>query len=415
MKRILVVEDSQLFARMIVDRISEDLSMACDVAGTMAEAVQYITDFKEEYLVAVLDLHLPDSHEGEIVDYAVSHGVPSIVMTAQFNDEIRERVLKKRVLDYIVKEGRHSLKQLTYTIERLTKNSSIKVLVVDDSKFARNTICTLMEARKFKVLKASNGKKALEIFEKNNDIKLIITDYQMPELDGFQLIAAVRENYDKDQLVIIGVSSQSAGATSAKFLKKGANDFVLKPFVVEEFSWRINQNLEMLEYIEALREAAVKDYLTKLYNRRYFFDAGKNIFLKAQKVKLNMAIAMLDIDFFKAINDTYGHDKGDEALVLVSAILQHHFRSNAVVARFGGEEFCVICLDIVPNAALELFETLRREVENLKIDSDKGTISFTISIGLLTAPDNTLENAVNRADELLYQAKESGRNRIVSQ
>ncbi len=243
MDHVLIVEDSPTFAAMLMKKIYNELPLECDLAGSKQEAEVLIESNPKKYLVALLDLHLPDSHEGELVDYAVAHGLPAIVMTGQFSDEIRERILKTRILDYIIKSGEHSLDLLVHAIKRLAKNRFIKVMVVDDSVSTRMMIRRLLQIQKFIIVEAKNGEEALQVWAKHPDIQLVITDYNMPVMDGFELTSKIRLKAAKDELIIIGISATDSSSLSARFLKNGANDFIKKPFVIEEFYWRINQNI----------------------------------------------------------------------------------------------------------------------------------------------------------------------------
>ncbi|MBF0383372.1 MAG: diguanylate cyclase, partial [Magnetococcales bacterium] len=184
-------------------------------------------------------------------------------------------------------------------------------------------------------------------------------------------------------------------------------------FQVEEFFCRVIQNVEMIEHIEALKDAAIRDFLTGLHNRRYFFDVGAKRYKKVRKQGKPISVAMVDVDYFKKVNDTYGHDAGDEVLVLMSALLKKHFISGEVIARFGGEEFCVMALDTGPEAALELFESLRKLIEAQVINFEQNVIRITASIGLCCDSLPSLHDMVTKSDEMLYEAKTGGRNRVV--
>ena len=141
---------------------------------------------------------------------------------------------------------------------------------------------------------------------------------------------------------------------SARFIKVGANDFITKPFQPEEFYCRVTQNIDLIEKTQALVDAATKDFLTGLYNRRFFFEKGVGKLERARRERKSVALAMLDIDHFKSVNDTYGHDVGDEVLQVVSKTLQDSARADDLVARLGGEEFCVLMEDI-NRAELDVF------------------------------------------------------------
>jgi diguanylate cyclase (GGDEF)-like protein len=244
---------------------------------------------------------------------------------------------------------------------------------------------------------------------------MVITDYNMPEMDGFELTVKLRQKFGKDRLSIIGISGAEDDYFTAKFIKLGANDFLKKPFGTEEFYCRVTQNLELLGMIQHIKEASNTDYLTKLFNRRYFFDSGTRAFLRAIQDGVPMALAMLDIDFFKRINDTFGHEGGDEALKTVAQLLKDQSRPSDFVARFGGEEFCMLLVGIEPTDAFAKMEHLRKSIGAIRIPFEEKVIQFTVSMGLVTDKGMSLPKMINLADRRLYLAKSEGRNRLIAE
>ena len=198
-------------------------------------------------------------------------------------------------------------------------------------------------------------------------------------------------------------------------LKAGASDFIRKPFVAEEFYCRINQNIALLEHIEEIRSSMLRDYLTGVFNRRYLYEAGNQIFQNARRGNISMAIAMIDADRFKSINDNYGHDIGDLVLQTIANSLRKSLRESDIVARFGGEEFVCIATGVEADQIEHVFERVREAIESQKIATEQGTISVTVSIGVCTDLKKTLDDMINVADQAMYTAKQSGRNRIVVQ
>ncbi|CAN2041698.1 two-component system, cell cycle response regulator [Candidatus Magnetomoraceae bacterium gMMP-15] len=410
--RILIVEDSKAVAGLISEKVSSECEFETMVAGTYAQAKEII-EKNNKFFIAVLDLNLPDAPNGEIVDFVLSKGIPVIVLTATLNDILRKKILAKNVVDYIVKEGVNAINYVIYMILRLKKNRNVKALVVDDASTFRNLIRRLLELHQFQVIEAVDGYEALNLLKKYPDIKLVITDYEMPRMDGFELVFQLRKLYSKDKMAIIGLSASTSETLSAQFLKKGANDFLSKPFLTEEFYCRITQNIELIELIEGIREASIRDYLTGLYNRRHLYEIGKAAHENAVKKNRPMAVGMVDIDFFKKINDTYGHDTGDIALKNISDQLVKNVRKSDMVSRFGGEEFCVLLNNMDKQRALLAFGKIRKLIEKSEVKLNKKIIKLTVSIGVATSLKDSLEEMIKTADEKLYEAKESGRNRVV--
>lgn len=408
MSTVLIVEDSRMFGLMVQKSIQRQLSQPTLWVTTFAEAKQIIDQQSDTISVALLDLNLPDAESGEVVEYAVSKGIPSIVFTSNFDEKLHQNIWNKGVVDYVLKEGPDSLNYIVSQVKRLGKNPQTKALVVDDSELIRDLICQLLEIHGFPVLTAKNGSEALSILEKHPDIRLILTDYNMPDMDGFQLTRTIRRKSSKNDLVIIGLSAQNNHQISAKFLKYGANDFISKPFFAEEFYCRINQNLDTIDHIQQIKESSYRDFLTGLHNRRYFFEKAPNLTLKAQ----TMAVAMLDIDFFKKVNDRYGHDAGDIALKHVASILKKQIPESQLASRFGGEEFCVLCCDLDADKVYQQFETVRQTIEENPVHLADDSLTLTISIGVCMSTNKDIDAVIACADEQLYAAKQQGRNRV---
>lgn len=250
--RILVIEDSAVQSK-IISRHIEGLSNFDTVsAHSMEEAREVLETMREDLLAAVVCLNLPDAPDGEAVDLVQSYDVPTIVLTATFHEDVRESLLKKAVADYVLKSSMIVLDDVVNMVTRLYKNQFIKAMVVDDSKSARNMVRKMLEMQRFSVVEAADGKEALDKLRADPEIWLVVTDYEMPVMDGFEFCAEIRRDRKKDSLAIVGISGAGEPSLTAKFLKNGANDFLTKPFEVEEFCWRVNQTVEMLEIAREL-------------------------------------------------------------------------------------------------------------------------------------------------------------------
>ena len=271
MEKVLIVEDSQIVAKVLKHIARQELDFDILLATTFAEAKQYCEQNKGNIFGAIVDLNLPDAPDGEVVDYTLEQKIPTIVLTGSFDEKRRETLLSKGIVDYVTKEGRYSYQYAVRSIHRLYTNQNIKVLVVEDSTTMRKYIVNLLSRHKFQILQAVDGIDAIKVFLENPDIKLLITDYNMPNMDGFELVKNLRCKYEKFDLVIIGLSAEGETNLSAKLIKTGANDFLTKPFNPEEFYCRVNHNVESLHLIHQIKDAANRDYLTDIYSRCYFF------------------------------------------------------------------------------------------------------------------------------------------------
>ncbi len=409
---VLVVEDqvslSQLLASMVESKWGADVF----IANTYKEAEEILQERASDFHVAICDLNLPDSSLGEIIDLMNHHNVPSVALTGSYDDDLRESMLKKSVVDYVSKQNINSYEYVANLVGRLFKNISTKILIADDSVSAISVLKHMLELQQFQVLTAADGNEALQMLEKNPDIKMIVTDYNMPIIDGFELTLEIRKEKNKEELAIIGVSSSDDENIIPHFMKNGANDFLKKPYSYDELLCRIHQNLETLEYISEIRKMAYSDFLTKLHNRRYFFVNGKKIYQSQKDSNGQLASVIMDIDHFKLVNDNYGHDTGDLILTGAGQMLTAHFQDD-LVARLGGEEFGILIKDASENRVRQKLENFREKISQVKFEQNDKTISITMSIGFTLSFEDDLDKMLKKADKNLYQAKEDGRNRTI--
>ena len=411
MSKVLIVEDSVSLSSLLKKKIESTLGFEVVQAFTLKETLTHLES--NEFFVALLDLTLPDAPNGEVVDYVVAKMIPSIVLTGSYDENIRQEVLSKPIVDYVLK---NTLEDIDYAIKMLNRiylNNNVKVLVVDDSVVYRKNIISLLEMRQLDVYEANNGKEGLEVLAKNQDISLVLTDYNMPVMDGIEFTKQIRKKWTKDKLSIIAISSQEDANTASMFLKHGANDYLIKPFTKELFYNRIDNNLEMIEMISQIKAMANKDYLTGLYNRRYFHKKASELITLCRKQGSDFCTAMLDIDHFKNVNDTYGHTAGDEVLRVVTTKMKRIVSDLGLLARYGGEEFCLLFQVDAPTAR-KILEMIRTQISTTKIMvSESESIEITISIGLNSTILGTLDQLTDGADTLLYEAKATGRNKMV--
>jgi len=414
MKNILVVEDSKSILAALVMEFENYDDMTPLTATTYKDAMHMLRGHKGSIDFAILDLTLPDAHGDKTVSLALSHHIPAIVLTSSLNTELRDVVFGKKIVDYILKNGTKSISYAVKRVHDYLKSYDRTVLVVDDSIQDRMIITEILKDIDVKVLEASDGVEAMEIInDKNNNVSTVITDYRMPNMDGLELCMQIRANHNKDEFAIIAISSSDDDDTIEKFVKVGVNDFVIKPLNASKMAIQIRSSLELLELFQSTRDLANKDFLTGAFNRRYFFDAGALIFNKSKRKQENLAVAMLDIDKFKNINDTYGHPVGDVAIKEIQRILEEMLRSADLFARFGGEEFCVLLDNISLDDTKILFEKIRLAFEKNIITVGEVTLSYTVSIGVVYGMGKDIYELVNKSDEALYEAKEGGRNRVV--
>jgi PleD family two-component response regulator len=208
----------------------------------------------EEYLCTVVDFTLPDALNGEAIDFAIESFLPTIVITGSLDESTRTTILNKKGVDYIPKENAQVYEYLTRLLSRLDKNKKVGVLVVDDSRVSRQSMTALLRRHNFITFEAADAEQGMESLRSHANIKLAIVDENVPDMSGIQMISELRKIYSKEELGIIGISSDTTSGLSARFIKSGATDYLYKPYCHEEFFCRIMQNVERLENIETFRK-----------------------------------------------------------------------------------------------------------------------------------------------------------------
>ncbi|MEP1448704.1 MAG: diguanylate cyclase [Paraglaciecola sp.] len=406
-RKVLIVEDSKSSMNLMRKLISKaKLRPICTTSLVEAKHV-FSSSAPEDYLCAVVDFDLPDAPNGEAIDFAIESFLPTIVVTGSLDESTRTTILNKNVVDYIPKENAQVYEYLTRLLNRLAKNKKIAVLVVDGSRISRHSMTALLRRHNFITFEATDAAQGMEILRSNSNIKLAIID---DNISGIEMISELRKLYSKEDLGIIGVSSDTTSGLSARFIKSGATDYLHTPFCHEEFFCRIMQNVERLENIATIRRVANLDYLTGLPNRRHFFD---RVAANQKTTPHDQSLAIIDIDHFKAVNDTFGHDCGDYTLKELAKLVAEFF-ADFTAARFGGEEFCVFFSNVAPEKVIDIMENFRDAIENKVLTFEKQTLSCTVSIGVTHKSKGGINTMLRIADKHLYCAKTEGRNRVIS-
>jgi diguanylate cyclase (GGDEF)-like protein len=411
-QQVLIVEDSRTYAELLRRRIARHLEFGVLVAPTYADAERLLDEHGDGIFAAVIDLNLPDAPDGEIVDLVLERGISTIVLTSTFDDATREAILAKHVADYVGQESLHDLDYIVRLLRRIERNQRTEVLLVDDSPTSRFLLAQHLLPHKYRVHEAGSGSEALACFEAHPEIRLVITDNKMPGMDGFELVTELRKRASKERLAIIGISAERGGALSAKFLKRGANDFLVKPFSQEEFACRVSQNIELVDLVREVGARANRDYLTGVYNRHYLLDIGDKYFESARRDHLELVVAVIDVDFLRGINDAHGHEAGDEVLKRVAGQLVAELRRTDIVARYDAEQFCVVAVNAGPGYP-ETFERLRARIAALEVPYAGQSIRVTVSIGATRRLEATLAETLRHAEALVDRAKRDGRDRVV--
>ncbi|MBI5548542.1 MAG: diguanylate cyclase [Deltaproteobacteria bacterium] len=291
-----------------------------------------------------------------------------------------------------------------------------RVLVIDDDPFSAKLIDGFLRGAGFASAACSDPTRAMEIIEAEQP-DLIILDVVMPGLDGFELCRRIRQQPALAFTPVIFVTRKGDVEQRVRGLEVGGNDYLAKPFEPQELVARVRAHLQRLA---ALRDMAIRDGLTRCLNHKFFKQRVEQEIHRAARYRTPFAIALLDADHFKVINDTWGHPAGDAALVHLANLVGAAVRGTDVVARYGGEEFGILLIEAGAKEAAIVTGRLRERVAAEPFDlpepesgGARGQARLTVSIGVTEyAPNDSVQSLIARADQALYGAKAEGRNRV---
>jgi diguanylate cyclase (GGDEF)-like protein len=296
-----------------------------------------------------------------------------------------------------------------------------KVLAVDDSAIYRKLVEQSLSQEQYVVLFAKNGREALDLFAEHQPA-VVITDWSMPDISGLELCRRIRRDFQSFHSHLILLTSNSNKEQVVEGLAAGADDYLTKPFHSGELAARVavgRRIVELHREIQAknrlLEEMALTDALTGLPNRRAVAVWASRELSAAARYDFAFWVVMADLDLFKKINDTYGHETGDTVLKTFAEILKTHTRESDICARLGGEEFLVMLTHSDRGGTKTAVERIRKQFESTTVTVGASTVTATASFGVAgfrgTKPPDW--NAIiESADTALYQAKHKGRNRI---
>ena len=289
-----------------------------------------------------------------------------------------------------------------------------KVLVVDDCPIVTQRVSKTLRAEGYFVSTANSGAEALsQIEQKCPDY--VITDWEMPNINGEMLCQILRTRKLNNYLYLIIMTAHSEMLSLVDGLGAGADDYITKPIVQTELLARMKSGARILELDRRLSFEAQHDPLTGILNRRALMPSIKSLARFCTRRETSLSCIMLDVDHFKSINDTHGHQAGDEVLVHVADRLASRFRSTDLVCRYGGEEFIIVLPDCDEAGAAACADRCRVEIEQLEFVSGNEKFSVTASFGCAELRTNEAAvELIDRADRALLAAKAKGKNVVVA-
>lgn len=432
--RILIVDGSSV-SRQILSRILHDemAEIEVDLCQSGEEAAQKLEG--GNYSLITTALMLPDMDGLQLCrNIRVSNEhryTPVIVVSSDADERLLQEGFKAGVTDYFDKsDGYKAFGGFIKSFIQSNSNLVGHVLFIEDSKTAAAVICKILRKHGLKVTHTDSAEEAIDLLENqhNNEIStneepshafdLVITDFYLNgALTGGDLLYTIRTrfHYSQQKLPVLVITGNDDQTTQVKVFHAGGNDFVTKPILEEVIMARIRMLLLIHHQFEALQQQAERmrwiaatDSLTGVRSKRYLLDNGEDYIQNAANQPV--WAMLIDIDFFKKINDTLGHISGDHVLAELGTALNQSFPTGMVI-RFGGEEFAVLMINLDQEEALQQSEKLRKDIEALK----PAGVKITVSIGLASTkdhPDSNLTKILALADKALYHSKENGRNQV---
>jgi diguanylate cyclase (GGDEF)-like protein len=291
------------------------------------------------------------------------------------------------------------------------------ILIVDDEISVRNAMEEFLRMSKFRTSAAGSGEEALEFLKKEN-VDIVITDILMGGMDGLELTDIIKRDHDADVIVITGYSGDYSYEDA---VSKGASDFIFKPVRFEELLLRIKRvsrerrlAKDRAQMLIKLKQLAITDGLTKLFNSRYFYSQLEMEIDRVNRYNHPLSMLLMDIDNFKTYNDTFGHLDGDKILIRLGEIIKNCLRTMDTAYRYGGEEFTVL----LPETSIDEAVTVAKRIQSrllseefVSMNGEKNRISLSIGVTEYHVKED-LTSFVARADKAMYLSKDRGKDTV---
>jgi two-component system cell cycle response regulator len=448
--RILVVDDIPANVKLLEARLSAEYFDVL-TASNGAEALAMCA--RAECDIVLLDIMMPDMDGFEVCRRLkanpATHYIPVVMVTALDSpvDRVRgleagaDDFLTKPVSDVVLIARVRSLTRLKMMTDELRMRAITsleigmeapavtdtgkggRILLVDDRPSSYERLAPMLSAEHHVDVETDPGQALFHAAEGNYD--LLIVSLSLDNFDGLRLCSQARSLERTRQVPILAISDADNNARLLRGLEIGVNDYLLRPVDKNELLARARTQIRKRRYTDHLRdnvqnsiEMAITDALTGLHNRRYMETHLATLAEQASSRGKPLALMMLDIDFFKAINDNYGHDAGDDVLREFAVRIRKSIRGIDLACRYGGEEFVIVMPETDLHVAGLVAERLRRSIagETFAVNKGANRVEVTISIGLSTLDrkGEPVADVLKRADTALYRAKHDGRNRVVS-
>jgi len=451
--RILVVDDVPANVKLLEARLSAEYF---DVVTAMNGIEALAICERAECDIVLLDVMMPDMDGFEVCrrikGNRATHHIPVLMVTALDHPSDRVRGLEAGADDFLTKPVSEmaliarvrSLARLKMMVDELRmraltsreigiqdpENAAIadtgrsgKILIVDDRVSSYERLSSMLADQHAVEVEPNPNEALFRVAEGNYD--LVVVSLALENYDALRLCSQLRSLDRTRNVSILAITDGEDDTRMNRGLEIGINDYLTRPIDKNELQARVRTQIRKKRYTERLRdnvqmsiELAITDSLTGLYNRRYMESHLTTLVEQAATRGKPLTALVLDIDYFKAINDTHGHDAGDDVLRDFATRIRKAIRGIDLACRYGGEEFVIVMPETDMAVATVVAERLRRRIasERFSIQQGASAIEVTISVGIATldTADDTAASILKRADQALYRAKRDGRNRVVA-
>ncbi len=420
---LLIVEPSKLFQQML-EALFKDVVTEVVVSEKGMAALELLGRRKFDLVCIARELGDMDGLEfaRDLREHGQRSCTPLVMISAERTPELIKAALASGITEVFHKSELDELRDYIDDLdERLAGDDRLqgRVLCVEDSPTMAAIFKGTLEDMGLSVDHVMSAEEGLLQF-RENDYQLIITDVVLAgDMSGIGLTRMIRHSAGKKSRVpILATSGMDDTARRIELLRSGANDYVPKPLIEEEFRARVknlvlNQQLmdKVDEQQQRLQQMAMTDQLTTLYNRHYLVEIIPQMLSSARRHAYDVSLVIIDLDHFKAINDTHGHAVGDKVLTRAASLLKNQCRKEDVAARIGGEEFVLVLSHCTLDDACKKAETLRQQLVELRPAGIDISASFGVA-SLCGGDYEDYEALFQAADRAVYRAKEAGRNRV---
>lgn len=386
--------------------------------------VQHFTDvdsFEQTVLekqpdAVIMDVHFPQGKTAGTetlnrVNQKLGYQLPALVLSGMEHFEARLSAYRAGCRSYFTKPVKPLM--LANALDKLirkTDSEPYQILIVDDEPDIAEYHSIILENAGMKVRQVHDPAEVLGVLREFTP-DLILIDVYMPGCNGYELAGVIRQVPEYLGMSIIYLSSETDTRKQLSAMEVGVEGFITKPVVPEELVSVVSLRAERMR---ALRGLMTRDSLTGLYNHTTTTEIISAILAQASRNREPLVLAALDLDLFKQVNDNYGHLAGDQVLLALAHMLKNRLRHGDIVGRYGGEEFVILLRDTELEAAHTLLDRLRQEFSGIVFSAGNDTFSCTFSVGLSSYSNySTLDELMHNADNALYEAKNTGRNRVV--